>query len=433
MYRLEFKKLRKLIDATEIGGIPPPESSQAQTSMGIPRTSENGAALVAAGEHLPMQFGAVSDKDASKLADISATHAPPLSRAENLLSGFPKGSTSLLHPQPFNKCGDGPLALAWFSLTICALIAIFGYALGLRWQHGFSRVRSPQIKSNACKIGEAVGKACIAAVFALPMLLSMLFTRMASIPPFMITFLYEAVFYGRTYYHNMLKAQLLGRSRLMGFVIQAILPALDAPEQLREAFPIENILYSPTFHSMPSTAWGLWAPATLYETCLAEKWCRQLLNESKDLVEVMEPPQEDAEHLLDDVDINPSLPFASKQALREILLQKKVLSYYPGKLTEVEVRLDLRSGFTPQAAAPRALGPAQTSILTSWIKGQVMLGLYEKASTSCQWASCLHIAPTWETVPGPMGTTPKLKKIKICGDYRAVNEHSSSRTFNSGY
>jgi len=134
----------------------------------------------------------------------------------------------------------------------------------------------------------------------------------------------------------MLKAQLLGRSGLMGFVIQAILPALDAPEQLREAFPIENILYSPTFHSMPSTAWGLWAPATLYETCLAEKWCRQLLNESKDLVEVMEPPQEDAEHLLDDVDINPSLPFASKQALREILLQKKVLSYYPGKLTEVE-------------------------------------------------------------------------------------------------
>ena len=46
------------------------------------------------------------------------------------------------------------------------------------------------------------------------------------------------------------------------------------------------------------------------------------------------------------------------------------------------------------------------------------LGLYEKASPGCQWASCLHIAPTWKVVDGGK----RLAKVRVCGDYRAVNE-----------
>ena len=187
LYRREFKILRKLVDGREIGEILPINYSQAQTIEARFRERKNGAALVACREHLPVQFGAVPDRDASKTADIPATHGSPLATAEKLLSGFPKGSTSLMHPQPFNKCGDGPLALARFSPAICALIAFFGCALGLCWRYAFSRVRTPQNKSHACKIGEALGKACLGAFCALPMLLWMLFTQMASIPLFMTT------------------------------------------------------------------------------------------------------------------------------------------------------------------------------------------------------------------------------------------------------
>ena len=134
------------------------------------------------------------------------------------------------------------------------------------------------------------------------------------------------------------------------------------------------------------------------------------------------PDTEDPSALIDDVDINPSLSAASKRALKSALLDGKVLSYFPGKITKVKLELELKSGYVPHSAAPRAHGPAQAEIMTLWIKEQVALGLYEQASEGCRWASCLHIAPTWKPIQTPSGPDRRLVKIRICGDYRSVNE-----------
>ena len=179
-----------------------------------------------------------------------------------------------------------------------------------------------------------------------------------------------------------------------------------------ESFPMEILTQNPT------PAWGLWAPSTPYESFLAEKWCRIWLSDSPPTV--VGRKTENPDELLEDVDINPSLANATKRALQTALKDQKVLSYYPGKFTKVKLELDLKPGFTPQSSAPRAQGPAQAEILTLWIKEQEALQLYERASEGCQWASCLHIAPTW--TQSADGTGKKLSKIRVCGDYRAVNE-----------
>ena len=76
----------------------------------------------------------------------------------------------------------------------------------------------------------------------------------------------------------------------------------------------------------------------------------------------------------------------------------------------------------PKVSPPRKLGPAQRAIETAWATQQLAMGLYEQASQGCLWASCLHIAPTWTKTRQAGGTVVRtLKKLRVCGDYRAVN------------
>jgi len=184
-----------------------------------------------------------------------------------------------------------------------------------------------------------------------------------------------------------------------------------------EAFPCEAI---PTT-IISGAAWGRWEPPSLYEVYLSEKWCRLWLDGKPSSPTVSRPEEEVKETLLEEVDINPMLQAATKRAIR-IALQGAAISNFPGNIIDTEVEIELRAGYSPVSSAPRALGPAQTKLLTTWITEQVALGMYEKASPGCLWASSLHIAPTWKNTETPSGPTPKLEKIRVCGDYRAVNE-----------
>jgi hypothetical protein len=168
-------------------------------------------------------------------------------------------------------------------------------------------------------------------------------------------------------------------------------------------------------------AWGRWEPPSLYEVFLSEKWCRLWLASQPTTPMVSRPEEEVKERLLEEVDINPMLQAATKIAIRTAL-EAAAISNFPGNITDASIKLELRAGYTPVSSAPRALGPAQTQLLSAWISEQVALGMYEKASPGCLWASCLHIAPTWKSQETPAGPAPKLEKIRVCGDYRAVNE-----------
>ena len=108
----------------------------------------------------------------------------------------------------------------------------------------------------------------------------------------------------------------------------------------------------------------------------------------------------------------------TKEAIRAVFDDADVLSMRPGKLKDTSFRLELRPDFEPKSSAPRAHGPAQTKLLTDWIKEQVVLGLYEPAPPGCRWASPLHIAPTYRV---DEKGRQRLVKIRICGDYREVN------------
>ena len=171
-------------------------------------------------------------------------------------------------------------------------------------------------------------------------------------------------------------------------VIWWLLASSVANAQGMEAYPIESIPIT------SGAAVGLWAPASVYETFLAEKWCQQFLLDQEHQSGVL-GEEEALDRLHDEVDINPDLAPATVRAIRQTLKKAKVLSYLPGRITDVEVGLELRDDAVPQVAAPRALGPAQTKLITAWIQEQVAMGLYEKASPGCEWASCVHIAQTW--------------------------------------
>ena len=161
--------------------------------------------------------------------------------------------------------------------------------------------------------------------------------------------------------------------------------------------------------------WGLWQPPSLHECFLSEKWCRQWLSEHEDSrpKKRCRPPD-----LFAQVDINKKLTPMTKEAIRAAFAETDVLSMLPGKLKDTKFRLELRPDFEPKSSAPRAHGPAQTKLLTDWINEQVALGLYEPAPSGCQWASPLHIAPTYRVDEKGRQT---LVKIRICGDYCEVN------------
>ena len=122
------------------------------------------------------------------------------------------------------------------------------------------------------------------------------------------------------------------------------------------------------------------------------------------------------------MDINPKLSPGARRQLEKLFLDTDVLSMRPGKISNVKFKLELKPGFQPKSSAPRAHGPAQTRLITSWIKEQVALGLYEPASPGCQWASPVHVAPTWTL--NEHGER-RLAKVRICGDYREVNAELS--------
>jgi len=192
--------------------------------------------------------------------------------------------------------------------------------------------------------------------------------------------------------------------------------AIATPSK-NEAYPCDA---NPTT-IISGAAWSRWEPPSLYEAFLSEKWCRLWIDSSPSSPTVSRPEQEVKETLLEEVDVNPALQAATKQAIR-LALQGAAISNFPGNITDTKVEIELRVGYSPVSSAPRALGPAQTKLLKAWITEQVALGMYEQASPGCLWASCLHIAPTWKSVDSPSGPTPKLEKIRVCGDYRAVNE-----------
>jgi transposase InsO family protein len=159
---------------------------------------------------------------------------------------------------------------------------------------------------------------------------------------------------------------------------------------------------------------------------LSERVCRRYLDEKhKDPVLALPKSLQKlgVDRLIADIDLADRLSDETVEAFKDVWRRTGVLSYEPGHINKVKLTLELRPGAQPQASAPRRHGPAQRKILSGWVTEQVAQGLYESASPGCQWASELHIAPTYTTVADEHGTlTQRLVKIRVCGDYRAVNE-----------
>jgi hypothetical protein len=148
---------------------------------------------------------------------------------------------------------------------------------------------------------------------------------------------------------------------------------------------------------------------------ISERAAREWLEMDESPFRVEKRPQLAAE-----IDIDRAgLTGETVRALEALFQETEAFGNSPGRLRDYLFHLELQDGARPVRGAPRNVGPAQRELLSRWAKQQLESGLWERASPACQWASSLHIAPTY--VVGEDGE-PRLKKIRVCGDYRRVNE-----------
>ena len=230
-----------------------------------------------------------------------------------------KGAVSLEFPQPFVMDQDGPSAL-WE----CGYVFSYGleaachccYAPGFPWFLGGLTL------FFVANMFVAFGGMLLTVLGGLCLLISTFVTWMSFLLP--LLWIWRNPFPLKAYPRQVWVRQV---------VIWWLLASSVANAQGMGAYPIESIPIT------SGAAVGLWAPASVYETFLAEKWCQQFLLDQEHQSGVL-GEEEELDRLHDEVDINPDL-----------IKKAKVLSYLPGRITDVEEELELRDDAVPQGIA----------------------------------------------------------------------------------
>jgi len=169
---------------------------------------------------------------------------------------------------------------------------------------------------------------------------------------------------------------------------------------------------------------GIREPPDFFELYLAEKFCREYLddNPGMEALKAHPPAVDDTKTCVNKgeseakmIDIHHRVPSEQQTQIRKMLAESGALSFSPGRVKDYKVEVKLVQGAEPSASVPRHFGPSQLEILREWATNMLASGLYEPASQNVEWCSELLIV-------GTRDSQGKVKRLRIVGDYRDVNQ-----------